>query len=127
MSNKRGNVLDAVGAADVARIGPTEDDFIMCRTLRHAWDLLDEAISTEPSRVWKHYMWLRCTRCTTKRWDGIDVDGRVGSRKYEWPPGYRQTGTHEKLTQAEWRLVLMKRGRERRRQAAKARILGDAS
>lgn len=56
-----------------------------CRHLGHAW----EQIPVTRRPPFGIYIWLRCTRCYTKREDIINrFTGDLESRRYEHPEGY---------------------------------------
>lgn len=61
--------------------------FLLCRTLGHAWDVVD-ALSN--SRYGGDPIWLRCQRCSTERHDSVDRrTGELNGRQYVYDPGYR--------------------------------------
>lgn len=62
------------------------EEYVRCRTLGHAWDDLHDH-GYRASFGW--LLAFRCTRCTMVRLDVIDALGRLGSRRYVQPEGYR--------------------------------------
>ena len=66
------------------------DQYVLCRTLGHNWD-------ENPNPEWNMDMWaasfgaaaLRCIRCNTHRYDYIDAEFRVFTRRYAYPPRYK--------------------------------------
>ncbi len=102
--------------------------FVRCRAYGHSWDEFDPAYGHEerlPTPRQTGSSWrltLRCTRCTTRRYDFLDDLGEVVSRSYIYPEGYKTART----LRAEWRLELRslvigedrkvrKNGKDRRR------------
>ncbi len=77
-------------------------DIVKCRTFGHSWDEFDPRYH-ETARDWGADVWritLRCTRCTTERYDYLNSIGGVVSRNYAYPVGYKEAG----VTRAEYRL-----------------------
>jgi hypothetical protein len=66
------------------------DAFLRCRTYSHSWDEFFPIDLAAPWYGWR--LSLRCTRCATERHDNYDFKGRVMSRRYLYPEGYRTTG-----------------------------------
>jgi hypothetical protein len=61
--------------------------FLLCRTLGHAWDVVDAY--TVP-RYGGDPVWLRCQRCATERHDAVSPStGELLGRQYVYDPGYR--------------------------------------
>ena len=66
------------------------DQFVLCRTLGHSWD-------ENPNPEWNVEVWalsfgaaaLRCVRCNTHRYDYLDAEFRVFTRRYAYPPRYK--------------------------------------
>ena len=66
------------------------DEYVLCRTLGHAWD--DHPSPEIDSVLWKHAkaaLFLRCTRCTTERFDYISNGFDVEHRYYRYPKHYK--------------------------------------
>lgn len=85
-----------------------------CRLLGHAWYETPDDAGWSSRRVWQHRMVLRCDRCGTVRYDGIDARGDIGSRHYVYPDSYRYP-KDETPTRAELRLAMLAPPAERRR------------
>lgn len=83
------------------------DDFMLCRTLRHAWEEVVEDTLERP-QVQGDWWWvLRCSRCQTKRIILVDVFGNyVRLPRYVYPDGYQ---LDEKVTSSELRVEWAKR------------------
>jgi hypothetical protein len=76
----------------IERVRPDElaDQFVLCRTLGHAWDELPNAeFSAALWRTSAGALALRCARCYTERFDYIGKDMAVASRRYVYPKGYQ--------------------------------------
>lgn len=70
----------------------TTSDFVVCRTLGHAWD----PIPAEAPAPYGDPFWLRCVRCTTVRMDFCTFGtGDVIGRRYAYPDGYQYVGDHD--------------------------------
>ena len=68
------------------RAGPSPSDFLMCRTLGHAWD----EIASDGPAVGGDPWWLRCVRCSTERHDVVSwMTGELIGRSYVYADGYR--------------------------------------
>lgn len=92
-----------------------QDAFVQCRTYGHAWDEFNPPGNRSPRGVWGHHrIVLRCTRCTTERYDYLDWAGDVMGRSYVYPPGYQGAS----LPRAQWRLELIRRRLRRNRRAS---------
>lgn len=68
------------------RIG-LDQAMLRCRTYGHAWDEFFPDDLGTPLFGWR--LSLRCNRCTAERHDLIDHIGRVGQRRYIYPPDYQ--------------------------------------
>lgn len=88
---------------------PTQEDFEHCRTFRHAWDLLSLLPVTDAINGVFAEAKLRCTCCTTGRFDEFDVNGELLYRNYTYPDGYSWAGDDEKPSLQELRLRLLRR------------------
>lgn len=87
---------------------PTEEDFEHCRTFRHPWETIDVAEGESfDGRVSE--LRLRCTSCTSWRYDTFNVFGDLVAREYHYADGYRPGKNDERLTLAELRLRVVKR------------------
>ena len=61
--------------------------FLLCRTLGHAWDVVDVY---GVSRFDGSPIWLRCQRCGTERHDTVSpTTGELYARAYVYDPDYR--------------------------------------
>jgi hypothetical protein len=64
----------------------SDSDFMMCRTLGHAWD----PIPADRMPPLGDAFWLRCVRCSTERHDAVWWGtGELIGRRYVYPDGYR--------------------------------------
>lgn len=89
-------------------------NFVVCRSLGHAWFEIDDTREhTTAWRVWKFRISLRCERCGTERYDGINVHGEVGQREYRYPEDYKYA-VHETPSRQEFRLIMLRRRKERK-------------
>lgn len=93
-------------------------DMLKCRTYGHAWDEFYPDYKSPPSYGWR--LSLRCIRCSTERHDTIDLVGRVSSREYVYPDGYRM-GRDEAPSREDLRVATFDRIRAR---LAKADAIG---
>lgn len=80
---------------------------------RHAWDDAAPPIDYPFRYQWDYLVCLRCIRCTTQRFDGLDASGGLGRRKYKHPDDYRQP-REDKPTIDELRLIIVTEGKKRR-------------
>ena len=81
---------DQIMPADFVDIQELNDQYVLCRTLGHAWD--DNPTAELDSRLYrtsKAALALRCVRCRTERFDYIDQDMLVSYRYYRYPPRYK--------------------------------------
>lgn len=68
------------------RSGPTHSDYVLCRTIGHAWD----EIAAEKAAPYGEPWWLRCVRCTTIRMDYVTRStGELLGRRYQYPDDYK--------------------------------------
>ena len=65
-------------------LGP--DQYLMCRTIGHEWDLFTPIGMERPT--WGIRLSLRCDRCSMERHDIVDTLGEVASRTYVQPENY---------------------------------------
>lgn len=74
--------------------GERNADYIACRTLRHAWDVIGAG---DRRPIFGELVCLRCVRCGTLRYDKFSrITGeRLGSPNYVWPDGYRDAESHD--------------------------------
>jgi hypothetical protein len=103
-------------------ISELRDEFLLCRTLGHAWD--DNPTAEVDSQLFKASqgcLALRCTRCATERFDYLDNSMGVFTRYYRYPQGYEgvKRGEEEGLApqfRAEMfsRSILIRKTQERR-------------
>lgn len=75
------------------RRGEANEDFLACRTLRHAWDVIGAG---DRRPVFGTLVCLRCVRCGTLRYDRYSrlTGERLESPSYVWPDGYRDSERH---------------------------------
>jgi hypothetical protein len=65
------------------------DEYVVCRGIGHAWENNPSAtVDSDLFRIATAVLTLRCTRCTTERFDYIGKDLRVWNRFYRYPPRY---------------------------------------
>jgi hypothetical protein len=72
------------------QITSLQNEFVVCRTLGHSWD--DNPNGEVDSDLFKAatgVLLLRCTRCTTERFDYIGNDMQVFQRYYRYPLDYK--------------------------------------
>lgn len=79
-----------------------------CRTIGHAW--FPVAVTHEV--LFGTPMQFHCERCDMERVDIINNRGDLGQRRYIAPPGYKRS---EKLTRAEYRLLLLEHSKKPKR------------
>jgi hypothetical protein len=81
------------------RRGEVTEQYLACRTLRHAWDVIGAG---DRRPVFGTLVCLRCVRCGTLRYDKYSrlTGERIGTPDYVWPEGYRDAEGHN---QAWWR------------------------
>jgi len=66
-----------------------KDAFVTCKTIGHSWDKnLNGQVDSSLFRTSIGCMMLRCTRCTTERFDYIAKDFTVWKRYYRYPKKY---------------------------------------
>jgi hypothetical protein len=73
-------------------VADLRDEYVICRTIGHRWD--DHPSPELDSQMWAMSaaaLALRCSRCTTERFDFYLADLTVYHRYYRYPPGYRTT------------------------------------
>jgi len=88
----------------------------VCRTLGHAWYQAPDDAAWSSRRVWNFRLVLQCERCGTRRLDGIDAYGRVGSRQYDYAAGYSYPADAQP-SRAELRLAMLRPPEDRARPA----------
>lgn len=67
----------------------------------HAWaEYADDEVDQPEQKGWWWFI-LKCERCNTRRYDLIDSNGDVFSRRYKYPDGYE---VDEKITRTSMRL-----------------------
>ena len=96
--------------------------FLLCRSLGHAWDVVD-ALSNP--RYGGEPVWLRCQRCDTERHDAVSGSTAVSSlgRSYVYDDGYRHafdSSFDVAPTKSDYRLRLLLADDMMRRRAARA-------
>lgn len=106
-------------AVDRVDIRDLEDAYVICRTLGHAWDDNPNGeVQSDLFRASRGAITLRCTRCTTERFDYIAQDMTVFQRYYRYPSHYntiRGQGTRPNLRGELFRRSLLIRGAKKRR------------
>lgn len=66
------------------------DPYLKCRVLGHAWDEIP--VTKRPE--FGVYMWFRCERCSTLRYDIVNqFNGDLLSRSYQKPSDYKREKT----------------------------------
>lgn len=93
---------------------PGRDAFTQCRVLGHAWWPVPDDAAWSTRRVWRHRLVLACERCGARRLDGIDAQGAVGGRQYDYPEGYSYT-RDDTPSRHELRLAMLRPPSERKR------------
>jgi len=92
--------------------------FLLCRSLGHAWDVVDAL--TVP-RYGGDPVWLRCQRCGTERHDAWSAStGELLGRQYQYDPDYRHafdSGDDIRPTKSDYRRMLLVDEMVRRRAA----------
>lgn len=100
------------------------DEFLVCRTLGHAWDDNPHAeVDSELFKASRGVLALRCTRCYTERFDYLDAQMGVFQRYYRYPDRYRGLSGDDRLApslRAEMfgRSLLIRKAAKRRSAAA---------
>jgi hypothetical protein len=85
------NIEDA-SYADYVEVHDLTNEYLLCRALGHSWDdnptaaLPQTALTFAATGV----LCLRCTRCTTQRYDYLNASMDVFSRRYIYPSSYRR-------------------------------------
>ena len=86
--------------------------FAACGAYGHAW--------FESDSTWRPTfgfpITLRCERCGAERRDTVGSRGQLEARHYDYPSGYSYNGA-QRPTRADFRLVVVKASRRRRREA----------
>jgi hypothetical protein len=75
------------------RLKDMDPDFLMCRDLRHQWELKPAGLETDPTGGKDMlYRTCVCLRCGTERVELVNLQvWRVVSRWYSHPAGYQLT------------------------------------
>ena len=77
-------------AIEYMQITGLRNEFVLCRTLGHSWDDNPNAeVNSDLYRASTGALFLRCTRCTTERFDYIGSDMQVFQRYYRYPDHYK--------------------------------------
>lgn len=100
-------------------INELSDQIVICRTLGHSWDENPNAeLDTMFPSEWVFA--LRCTRCTTERFDFTNVSGDLIQRYYRYPDKYKTHKTPRNEFRAEMirRSLLIHQYKKRRRRSA---------
>lgn len=76
------------------RRGEVTEQYLACRTLRHAWDVIGKG---DRRPEFGTMVCLRCVRCGTLRYDRYSrlTGERLGAPAYVWPEGYRDAEGHD--------------------------------
>lgn len=82
------------------------DTHLVCRTVGHSWD---DNPAGEIKTIFSWYIALRCTRCTTERFDFLNNAGEVMRRQYRYADGYRRSRDDKSPTRLQVRVELMRR------------------
>lgn len=82
------------------------DIHLICRTVGHSWD---DHPTGQITTIFSWYIPLRCTRCTTERFDFLNNAGEVMRRQYRYADGYRRSRDEKGLTRLQTRVELMRR------------------
>jgi|SRR5215469_10024786 len=70
-------------------INNLRDEYVICRAIGHSWDENPNGeVDSELFRMGAGAICLRCTRCTTERFDYIGLDMSVIYRYYRYPDKY---------------------------------------
>jgi hypothetical protein len=95
-----------------------QDAYVLCRALGHAWDDNPTAqVDSQLYRASRGVLTLRCTRCTTERFDYINQMFEVATRYYRYPDHYKSIpgeGTRPNLRAELLRRSLLIRSARRR-------------
>lgn len=97
------------------RIEDLSTEFLRCRAYGHSWDQIPSSLAAVPldRRMFFWYDVLRCVVCGTERYDGVDINGQVQNRSYNYPHGYQTSFT---LTRSWARKELLMQTRARNSQ-----------
>ena len=97
----------------------TDDRYVQCRTLGHAWvptGLAGQGSMVNPrppknaDSIGITEMSLVCDRCKTLRFDYIRRAGTIFRRKYMYPDGYLLAKGEERHSRVDYRLRLLSVG-----------------
>lgn len=76
--------------AELVDIQDLQDAYVICRAIGHAWDDNPTAqVDSDLYRASRGVLALRCTRCTTERFDYVNQLFEVATRYYRYPDQYR--------------------------------------
>ena len=102
-------------------IGDLQDSYVLCRTLGHAWDDNPGAtVDSDLFAVATGVLALRCTRCSTERFDYLGKGMGLYARYYRYPDKYRGV-PGEQRGRPQMRAELVRRSLLVRRYQAKKR------
>lgn len=87
--------------ADLTTAEHEHASFLRCHTFGHAWFDADSDWKTDLGTPWT----LRCERCGTERREVIGSSGRLVSRHYHYPDGYRYG--KDRPTRDEFRVMML--------------------
>jgi hypothetical protein len=90
--DRREDPMTVASFADYVDVHDLTNEFLLCRALGHSWDDNPGAEIPQTPLVAAStgILALRCTRCRTERWDFLNVEMEVFSRRYLYPATYRR-------------------------------------
>ena len=74
---------------ELISVADLKEEYVVCRAIGHTWD--DNPTAELDSTLWRAgaaALALRCTRCTTERFDYLAADMTVFHRYYRYPEHY---------------------------------------
>lgn len=81
--------------------GQLRDEYLLCRTLGHAWDDNPTAeVDSDLFRASSGCLALRCARCHTERFDYLDNTMGLFARYYRYPVDYQGLRGEDRLAPA---------------------------
>lgn len=81
--------------------------FTACRSLGHAWAVIDDDhLYPDMTERYPNLVVVRCTRCRSRRYDGVLDTGAVEKRRYRYTIGYKYP-RHQAPTRDQQRLILL--------------------
>jgi hypothetical protein len=105
-------------------ISDLQDTYVICRTIGHSWDDNPTAeVNSDLFRAAQACLALRCTRCTTERFDYIGNDMKVFQRYYRYPEQYTTISSFGEPMRPKMRAEMINRSLlVRRRTKAKVKV-----